>query len=361
MSNIEWTDKTWNPVRGCSRVSAGCTNCYAERQAIRHAGPGGAYEGLVRTVNGHPTWTGKITLVPEKLTEPMRWRKPCRVFVNSMGDLFHDHVPDEFIDQVFAVMALAPQHTFQILTKRPDRMQEYFAPYETEIAMRWGAAAGTLLDGEWIWNEGKRFRERIEAFISAAHGFYSDDETLLENDDALPMPLPNVSLGVSVEDQATANERIPLLLQTPAAVRFVSYEPALGPVNFGEYIGSECPHDDSYMEPDTGATICLRCDEMELLDWLIVGGESGPGARACNVEWIRSAVQQCREAGTRCFVKQLGARPYRSCGCEVRERQGGTSRCADCFDGTQPIHIRGRKGGDMDEWPEDLRVREFPA
>lgn len=169
-SKIEWTDRTWNPIRGCSLVSPGCTNCYAMRQVHRFDHPGGPYEGLTRMTEHGPVWTGKVRVVEEALAEPPSWRKPCRVFVNSMSDLFHEGVPAEFIDRVFAVMQLARRHTFQILTKQPHRM-------------------------------------------------------------ALHRPPANVWLGVSVENQATADERIPLLLQTPAAVRFLSVEPLLEAVD----------------------------------------------------------------------------------------------------------------------------------
>ncbi len=170
-NGIVWTDETWNPLRGCSRVSEGCRNCYAESVARRFDGPGLPYEGLIASGG---QWNGQIKLVPEKLDEPLRWQRPRRIFVNSMSDLFHPNVPNEYIDRVFAVMALASQHTFQVLTKRPERMLEYLNRRTT---------------------------------------------------------MPNVWLGVSIENQVTADERIPLLLQTPAAVRWVSAEPLLRPVD----------------------------------------------------------------------------------------------------------------------------------
>jgi protein gp37 len=256
-SKIQWTDRTWNPVRGCSRVSAGCERCYAERLAYRFNGPAQPYEGLTRMTRYGPVWTGKLRLVPEVLQEPLRWRKPCRVFVNSMSDLFHEAVPQEFIDRVFSVMAEARLHIFQILTKRPGRMLE----------------------------------------IARRHA-----------------PLSNVWLGVSVENQAMADERIPLLLDTPAAVRFLSVEPLLGPVNIFRRNG------------------CVP------IGWVIVGGESGPGARPCDVEWIRDLVCQCRGADVPAFVKQLGTQPL------------GLEYC-----------LRDHKGGNPAEWPEHLRVREYPG
>jgi len=296
MTNIEWTDATWNPIRGCSRVSRGCERCYAERQAMRHAGPGRAYEGLVRTVNGHPAWTGEVRCLPGKLAEPLRWRKPRRVFVNSMGDLFHESVPDEFILRVFATMTHARQHIFQILTKRPERMRAW-CQHEVSIA---------------------------------PDGF----------------PLPNVWLGVSVEDQRAADERMPLLLQTPAAVRFVSCEPLLGAVDLSPWlaVGGAKPVLD-----ESGYNIIPGRAPMRPIDWVIIGGESGPGARSCDVAWIRSIVRQCRAARVPCFIKQLGARPYDS-------ERGPLTTPTDVR-----LHLDDRKGADMAEWPPDLQVREWPA
>lgn len=156
-SGIQWTDASWNPTRGCTRVSAGCMNCYAERQAHRMNHPGGAYEGLTKIVGGQPRWNGKVRLLPEMLELPLRWKRPRRVFVDSMSDLFHPDVPDDFIDRVFAVMACAPQHTFQILTKRPERMAEYLL--NAALQMRVAIAAAredphgprfdTIVDGPW--------------------------------------------------------------------------------------------------------------------------------------------------------------------------------------------------------------------
>jgi protein gp37 len=314
MTKIEWTrgddgamGKTWNPVRGCSVVSPGCTHCYAMKQAARFP----AYRGLTKPSKGGPVWTGEVRLVPEKLGEPLRWRKPRRVFVNSMSDLFHEGVPDEFIAEVFGVMALADRHTFQILTKRPERMRRWIEEH-------------TCANNPRFW------------------------------------PLPNVWLGVSCEDQVRADERIPLLLDTPAAVRFVSYEPALGPLQLDpSWIGGY-PSSDEWAR--TGP-------KEPRLSWLIVGGESGPSARPCDVSWVRSIVAQCRAAGVACFVKQLGARPYETFPPGYKDaqlsREGWT--LVEYADGSQPPRwsrfprYSDRKGGDPAEWPEDLRVREWPA
>jgi protein gp37 len=250
-SKIEWTDATWNPVTGCSKVSEGCRNCYALTFAERFRGTPGHY--FERGFD--------VTLRPDKLDQPLRWRRPRRIFVNSMSDLFHPEVSDDFIDQVFAVMALAPQHTFQMLTKRPERMAEYFRHHYRHAKVEIEAAA-----------------------ISIDAGVEEEEEVTFD------WPLPNVWLGVSVENQKAADERIPLLLQTPAAVRFLSCEPLLGPVDLDRWVVSDA------MGVPIGHEI----------DWVIVGGESGPGARPVHPDWVRSLRDQCQAAGVPFFFKQQG-------------------------------------------------------
>lgn len=244
-TGIEWTDATWNPIRGCSRVSEGCRNCYAESVANRFKGQGQPYEGLIARTG---QWNGNITVVDHLLDQPLRWRKPRRIFVNSMSDLFHETVPDDVIHAVFSVMAQATQHTFQILTKRPERMRDVLT----------------------LW-------DRIGITGNYFHGH----------------PLPNVWLGVSVEDQATADERIPLLLQTPAAVRWISAEPLLGPIDFS---GMWVPH----------ANPAVHESMLEALDWVVVGGESGKNARPMQLDWALSLRDQCQSAGVPFFFKQWG-------------------------------------------------------
>jgi protein gp37 len=265
LTKIEWTDRTWNPTRGCSRVSEGCRNCYAERIAARFANTA-TFAGIAVNTKSGPRWTGKVELIESKLTEPLHWKKAQRVFVNSMSDLFHEALPDEAIDRVFAVMALCPHLTFQVLTKRPARMEKWRGQSErTEdiIQFEWKMMHGQ----EEKWSEPK-------------------------------WPLPNVWLGVSVEDQATADERIPLLLQTPAAIHFVSYEPALGPVDFQPYVWRNVLRDVSGV--DTPSPWKSK------LDWIIAGGESGPGARPHDPEWFRRVRDQCVVAGVPFFFKQWG-------------------------------------------------------
>lgn len=278
-SKIEWTDTTWNPVRGCTRVSPGCMNCYAERQAIRQAGEGHAYEGLVHIANGHPSWTGKIAFVEEHLEAPLHWRTPSRVFVNSMSDLFHEGITDDWIDQIFAVMAATPQHTYQILTKRPERMLDYFTKY-TYLNVR------EAFIGQHI---SRRYLARTGDPVSEWPG----------------LPLPNVWLGTSVENQMYADQRIPLLLKTPAAVRFISAEPLLGPINLGELPSASGIG--RYLDSLSNAGVDPGADIPSKLDWVIVGGESGPGARPMHPDWVRSLRNQCKSAGVAFFFKQWGA------------------------------------------------------
>lgn len=284
ISKIEWTDRTWNPVRGCALVSEGCRNCYAMKQAHRFSGKGKAYEGLTELGPKGPRWNGKIRTVPELLDEPLRWRKPAKVFVNSISDLFHEDVPEEFIDRVFAMMALT-RHSFQVLTKRTERTLAYLinSNRKPEIARHANAimrgtkrqkAIEDALASVFTWSRIEN--AEIGEYVNYLYGIADRS-----------WPLPNVWLGASVEDQATANERIPLLLQTPAAVRFVSYEPALGPVDFSRWLPG-----------GPGKTF---------LDWGIGGGESGPGARPSHPDWFRSVRDQCQAAGVAFFFKQWGA------------------------------------------------------
>jgi protein gp37 len=326
-SAIEWTDATWNPVRGCSRVSEGCRNCYAEGVAARFSGPGRPYEGLARFTPHGPQWTGEIRLVPEKLDEPFHWRKPRKVFVNSMSDLFHEDVPDEFIAAVFGVMAAAPQHTFQILTKRAERLPRWFAWLE-QMADR---AAAVFDEDPISWRRAHILR--AAGLRAGVHHTASAGDI-----EARGWPLPNVWLGVSVENQAAADERIPELLATPAAVRFLSCEPLLGPVNLRKVGG-----DTDCLDPDdTGHEIGGPAGWIAgpAIDWVIVGGESGRRARPLEVAWARSLVEQCRAAHVPVFVKQLGA---------VWARESNHYPLGDAA------------GGDPAEWPEDLRVREMPT
>jgi len=246
-TGITYVDRTWNPVSGCSHVSEGCRHCWAEVMTHRLAGRfPERYGGLTNARGG---WTGEVRCHADRLEQPLQWRKPMRVFVCSQADLFHDEVPTEFIERMWSVMAEASQHQFLVLTKRPERLHRW---------SRWHRQHGS-------WNM-----------------------------------LANVWLGVSVENQETANERIPLLLQVPAAVHWVSAEPLLGPIRLGKVLYTDDMFE-YHAEVPGGAYELVG---QSPLDWLVVGGESGPHHRPCQVEWIESIVNQCRAAGVPVWVKQ---------------------------------------------------------
>ena len=297
-SKIEWTDATWNPITGCTKVSQGCKNCYAEGVAKR-------------------LWKGRpfedVQVHANRLEQPFHWRKPRRVFVNSMSDLFHEAVPDRFIFQVFSVMSLCERHVFQCLTKRPKRMRD------------------------WMLS---RPRDSVKPDRAVLPTELADPEISY----SLPWPPPNVWLGVSVEDQATADERIPVLAETPAAVRFLSVEPILERVQIGQYLkGDGTFQEDGPFRESPGP-----------IHWVIVGGESGPKARPCNIVWIKHIIVQCSYYGIPCFVKQLGAKP-------VEDGDPDDPWLAiESTDGTRPLGLHDSKGGEITGWPHHLRVREFP-
>lgn len=265
-TRIEWVKgadgaqgKTWNPVIGCTRISPGCQRCYAERIAARFSGPGLPYEGIAEMTEHGARWTRVLKRLPERLEDPLRRRKPTTYFVNSMSDLFHEDVPFNFIDQVCGVMVKTFWHTFQVLTKRPERMAEYFARRTgpDNVMSRVYRAAQQYPWPKWAMDTVNR------------EGY--DEE----------WPWRNIWLGTSVENQETADKRIPYLLQTPAAVRFLSCEPLLGPVNIEKWLADCSP-----------------------IHWVIVGGESGPGARPMHPDWVRSLRDQCQAAGVPFFYKQ---------------------------------------------------------
>ena len=299
-TNIEWTEQSWNPIVGCSIVSPGCTNCYAMKMAHRlqamadkprwtKKGVGTAhYAGTTKVVNGNAVWTGKLALAPDHvLTAPLRRKKATTYFVNSMGDLFHENCPDEWIDKVFAVMALAPQHTFQVLTKRAERMRDFLQRLERahgECLLR--MSTGNACDAD-----------AIDAFPHYASSLAHPSQHGL-------FPLPNVWLGVSAEDQRRAEERVPLLLHTPAAIRFVSAEPLLGPIDFRKLMLDE----HTWVDAITGYHSRQRgpgpVDQVlkeftplppktGRLHQIITGGESGPNARPMHPQWPRDIHKQC--------------------------------------------------------------------
>lgn len=260
-SKIEWTEATWNPITGCTVVSPGCTNCYAMKLAGGRLQHHPSRAGLTKPSKKGPVWTGEVRFNEKWLDQPIRWKRPRAIFVCAHGDLFHESVPDEWIDKVFAVMALAPQHTFQVLTKRSARMREYLTANLT-----WERVEGSMEPMKFGWPPYERQLGSLSLTIAR------DIEVGI---------LPNVWLGVSAEDQKRADERIPDLLQTPAAVRWVSAEPLLGPIDFMLWLHA--------------------------LDWIVAGGESGPKSKVRDMDhaWPRAIRDQCKGAGTAFFMKQM--------------------------------------------------------
>ncbi len=260
VTTIEWTDATWNPTTGCSKVSPGCAHCYAETLSLRFGW-------------SKKPWTPEnaeenVVLHPERLDKPLRWRKPRRVFVNSMSDLFHELIPDDYIEQVFVVMARASQHTFQVLTKRPERALAFLSD---------PGSRNFIVNRATSENTGKA---RARGYVGMVEG-------------AQPAwPLPNVWIGTSIENDRHAY-RAKVLAQTPAAVRFISAEPLLGP---------------------------LPSLDLSAIDWLIVGGESGPHHRPIDEAWVRELLMASRTAGTAFFFKQWGGRTPKAGGRELDGR-----------------------------------------
>lgn len=300
-TGIEWTDATWNPVTGCTEVTPGCDHCYAKTFAERWRGtPGHYFE------NGFD-----VQLRPDKLDQPLRWKKPRKVFVNSMSDLFHDGVPGDYIIDVFVVMAMAKQHTFQLLTKRHGRMRSLLSD--------------------------PGFRDEVQTRME-----------IIEHPQpvSLTWPLPNVWVGVSAEDQKRADLRIPALLNTPAAIRFVSAEPLLGPIDIVQAMNRD---------PRNAGGI----------DWVIAGGESGRNARAVHPDWIRGLRDDCK--GTIAFLFKQWGEYEPECQLGISAGDGKFIRCA-CR-GSQPSHIVGMKrvgkkvagrtldGRTWDEYPETVVAR----
>jgi protein gp37 len=286
-SSIEWTDETWNPVTGCSKVSPGCAHCYAEAVTQRFATSWGVSDLPWTPANAHLN----VAVRGDRLEQPLHWRHPRMVFVNSMSDLFHDEVPDWFIAQVWSVMANCPQHTFQVLTKRPERMQRFVRRLTWAHPMETGSGwrADLLPDDRWTM------------------------------DDEPASPLPNVWLGVSIENRRFVH-RADELRATPAAVRFISAEPLLGPLR--------APWNKRWVTEDGHTGWCSIGTELGVLpdlhlngiDWLIVGGESGPRHRLMSPEWVRALRDAAGLYGTAFFFKQWGGRTPKSGGRELDGR-----------------------------------------
>ncbi|ANM12092.1 phage Gp37/Gp68 family protein [Rhizobium sp. N324] len=310
-TKIEWTDATWNPITGCAIVSPGCTNCYAMKLAGTRLQHHPSRAGLTRDSKAGPVWTGEVRFNEQWLTQPLTWSRPRMIFVCAHGDLFAEGVPDEWIDKVFAVMALAPQHVFQVLTKRPERMREYLT-----TPMRQYKISAAQLD----------LPEPVPSPGIWPH-----------------LPLPNVWLGVSVEDQKRADERLPILHEIPAALLWVSNEPSLGPIDWKrwlptgrrarspqghefiapEYFMTKCEHcgwigsselQHTSQIADTGdydVSCCnchqfTACDEIQRIGWMVGGGESGSGCRPMHPHWQYALRDQCEISDTPFLFKQWG-------------------------------------------------------
>lgn len=353
--------KTWNPIRGCELASPGCTNCYAMRTAFRFNGEGMAYAGLTRARKSlGPVWTGEVRPQPDMLALPLTWAKPTTVFVASMADPFHPDVPDEFIAAIFGIIAATP-HTYQLLTKRSERMLAWHRAYPTAW---WGGSVAKL----------------IEVAANLAIGLTKAQRARLDAAMANPptYPLARLINGVSVENQHYADQRIPHLLQTPGR-RMLSLEPLLGPVDLWAL------RDGSWHDAE-GADYydCLRGSSWwangdhglgggPKIDQVIVGGESGPRAREFDLEWARRIGEKCAEAGVAYFFKQAGKVVVDSSRSEVLNAKGGVAYVRDASDPdgmlaaardlgreVRPLRLRLKDshGGDLDELPAELRVRQ---
>ncbi len=346
-TTIQWATHVWNPTVGCTRVSEGCRNCYAfALHDMRHA----AHKAGKKLPKQYAKPFTELQMIEDRLTDPLHWRKPRRVFVNSVSDLFHKDVPDAFLDRVFAVMALAKDHTFMILTKRAERMRDYFQTSWNDVIVR-------LLQ-EFDSQPVKQPDELLNRFQMVYRITERESAMGVEWKSRLPLawPLPNVWLGVSCEDQATADERIPLLLATPAALRFVSAEPLL------EAVDLRCLQPEGIVEVDalkgTHGVYRPHGGTNAKIDWLICGGESGPHARPFNLAWARSMKEQCAAAGVKYFLKQIGAHPIGS----YDERMLMIGSPPSCHpDNIVRWKLRDSHGGDESEFPDDLQgCRAFP-
>lgn len=303
-STIEWTGATWNPITGCSHASPGCKHCFAQDLAGSRLRSHASRAGLTQPSKAGPVWTGEVRLNEKWLDQPLRWARPREIFVCAHGDLFHESVPDAWIDRVFAVMALAQQHTFQVLTKRSARMRAYCTDLATPRRI-WELVCDLVLAGAPGCGD--------VVLIAPVM-----DERAAPPGRRLHLgtwPLPNVWKGVSVEDQTRADERLPELFATPAALRWMSGEPLLGPVDLsavkvpiGGQLNALSGHWASWPlgEVRGQAFISMRAQQ-PTLDWVVVGGESGRGARPMHPQWARQLRDQCAAAGVPFFFKQWGA------------------------------------------------------
>lgn len=279
-TGIEWTDATWNPVRGCSRVSPGCVHCYAETFTRRFAGPGQHYEGLVNLDTGR--WSGVMQESPHMLDQPLRWKRPRTIFVNSMSDLFHKGISSDYIAACFGVMSATQRHRYQILTKRPEQMLAWSRGVQPHMCIQHAAEVITANVSAQVKKGRRKLHTTVDKQVSLLQATVADS-----------WPLPNVWMGTSVEDEKR-KDRIDILRQVPATIRFLSIEPLLE--DLGEL-------------------------NLDGIDWVIVGGESGPGARRMLGEWVRNIRDQCVEQKTPFFFKQWGA--FNEAGVRVGKKEAG--------------------------------------
>lgn len=332
MTTISWTKEVWNFLLGCSRDNEECDRCYAMR--VAHRGMDPSHRGLTKirpkgSVHAGVDWNGEVRFLPERLGIPLRWKKARKVFVNSMSDLFHPRVPFEVIAASLMVMAACPQHTFQVLTKRAARARAFFVWLSEQ--------------GDTVWNT---------LHACAEKHMLPEDFKQLEDRLGFPAwPLPNLHLGVSAGRQETADAKVFDLLHCPAAVHWVSMEPLLGAVDLtqlnigdGQILNALTGH--IYLPPHRGIFFAPN-----KITWVVPGGESGGGARACDLDWIRALASQCERFKTPLFVKQIGARPVFFPGDPVTGYEGIA----------QQWPINDAKGEAMAEWPKDLRVRQWPG
>ena len=346
-TKIEWATDTWNPVTGCSKVSPGCTSCYAE--TMSHRLSNNPKYALATKADG--TWSGVVSCHPEALDQPVQWKKPRRIFVCSMSDLFHSQVPWDFIVEVFNTMAATYWHTYQVLTKRPGRMAHF---------------------AEHIWPKQANQAHRTTRPLAWGGTWEATWPS-------------NVWAVTAVESQKYA-PRLDCLLRVPAKVRFISAEPLLGPLDLRRWLNCRFDHCNEEIYDCTGCDglgprphgECGAVVTPPVLSWVIVGGESGHGARPMDLAWARGLVGQCQAAGVACFVKQLGSEPMSGLGdqdlyeelIELAQTPGGV-RLSDQHGSTFRRDTDGRrlghylkfhdpKGGNPSEWPNKLRVREMP-
>jgi protein gp37 len=348
-SKIAWTDETANWIVGCTKISAGCAHCYASTAA--NSARLQQFPQYKNVVDHKGNWNGTVEFVPKVLDDLLKGKRERRVFAPSMSDPFHPAVKDEWLDQFFAVVALTPHITYQVLTKRPERMYEYITNLLTEERFR------SFCNEQSELLAAKKVSWPKYVFDPKTDMDDDDDlETCLENHlfDCLQQAfeespdseawadqvLQNLHLGVTVENQSAANDRIPWLLKTPAAKRFLSVEPLLESIVFDHQVEGISEEGATMLHSLTGLmrTPYENDSFTNKIDWVIVGGESGKDARQFHLKWANSIRIQCKSAGVAFFMKQMGSNP---------------------FLGDQPLKLKSRSGTDISEWPQDLQVQEF--